>query len=580
MNIISKMKSTLLNLQKSIYRFPLTIGLSGFLLLLLIILNESMSNMNDKQIEIFSKFNMTIGLSVLLSICIGLFIERFYITSLIKRIILYTTGIIALVIYYYNFLPSLDFVYLQKYISLTIILIIGFFTIPGLKSKISFEMYVIKVFSCILITWIYSLVLYLGLIAILFTTNTLFDLNVDAKFYYYIFLIVSLVFAVPLLLSKIPMKDDNLEDYPYSKSLRVLLLYIVVPLITAYTLILYAYFAKILFTAEWPKGLVSHLVLWYSTISVGIIFLIRPIIKDNLIGKLFVVWFPKIVIPILGMMFVSIGLRINQYGITENRYFVVLLGLWVTCIMIYYSLIKRSKNIIIPITLAFTIFIAVFGPLSGSSLSIKSQNNRFNDILTANNMILEGALVSNQELPNEDKKELSNIIFYFETTHYLNDLEVLPDDFKTSDMVSLLGFAYAPQYEDYQEYFYNGLDIYNTPILISDYDYFIKISTWNNQRIDIDNLNIHYDIKSHDIIVKEGDFTLLDTNIIEKGKEIYLSGEMSSGKEMFNDIESMSFEEENANIKAKFIFANISGRINTDNISLEDVEFILLIQLK
>ncbi|MFZ7131862.1 MAG: DUF4153 domain-containing protein [Eubacteriales bacterium] len=118
--------------------------------------------------------------------------------------------------------------------------------------------------------------------------------------------------------------------------------YIVIPLITVYTFILYAYFLKILVTWQWPQGLVSHLVLWYACIGVGVLFLITPLLQKNFFNHLFKMIFSKGILPLLVMMFISIGLRVQQYGITENRYFVILLGLWVTGIMIYFALRKNK----------------------------------------------------------------------------------------------------------------------------------------------------------------------------------------------------------------------------------------------
>jgi len=582
MKILNKIKTTLINLTKSIERFPITIGLSSILMVLFIILNESMSEMTTVQIENFSRINMVVGLGVVLSLCIGLLIERFFYGHLVKSIISYLLGGVSLLLYYYTLLPSFDFVPMSRFIGLVFIFTIGFFFIPWLQKKENYEVYVIKVFSCFFTTLLYSAVLYFGLSAILFTTNTLFDLEVDGKYYYYIFLLVSLVFAISLFLSKLPAREDQLKEYTYSKSLKVLLLYIVIPLISIYTLILYVYFAKILITGEWPKGLVSNLVLWYSAISVGVIFFITPILEDNPLGKQFKTWFPKVIIPILAMMFVSIGLRISQYGITENRYYVVLLGLWVTGIMIYFSLSKPLKNIIIPITLSITLIIAIFGPLSGYSLSIKSQNNRFNHILLENNMLDGGNIGKNTALPKKIKEDLSNIISYFETYHNFKDLKVLPDNFKVSTMESLFGFEHTPQYAfNEQEYFYYNLDLYTIPIAVDGYDYSIHVNTYNQQRQTIENLNFNYKPYSHEFSIKDRDRPLLNENILAYVTEIYKkNGQTDKG--IITSIEDMSFEEETKDLKVKFIFTSINGRNNTDtdDLILEGADFILLIHQK
>src|SRR5690606_32311453 len=155
-----------------------------------------------------------------------------------------------------------------------------------------------------------------------------------------------------------------LEHEDYSIVLKVLLLYIVIPLLTAYTAILYIYFIKIIISWEWPIGLVSHLVLWYALIVTAVLFLITPMRDENKWANIFSKWMPIIILPILIMMFISMGIRINAYGVTENRYYVVVMGLWIFGIMVYYSLVKKPLNILLPTTLAVIALLSVLGPLS------------------------------------------------------------------------------------------------------------------------------------------------------------------------------------------------------------------------
>lgn len=578
----NRFKNTILNLKKSVERFPITIFLSTALVVLLIVFHERPHTLTQVQIDDFVRLNMLVGLSVLLSLCIGLLTEKELFTNTFKKVFSYVLGAIILLLYYFLLLPNFDFTPMARYIGFALLLIISSFYIPWIKRKENFEYYVIKVFSSLLVTFVYSGVLCFGLFAILFTTDQLFDLSIDGKYYYYIFLFVSLIFALALFLSKIPGSQDDLKDYSYSKSLKVLLLYIIIPLISVYTLILYVYFAKILITSQWPKGLVSHLVLWYSSISVGVIFLISPILKDNPVGRIFKNVFPKVIIPILAMMFVSIGIRMNQYGITENRYFVVLLGLWVLGIMLYYALAKKTKNIIIPITLSLAILIAILGPLSSFSFAIRSQNDRFDKILLENNMLVDNTIVSNPSIPSESKKEITNIINYFESYHHFKDLKSLPENFTVSNMESIFGFPYNP-YDYYQDqYFYHNLNTSGGLALdISNYDYYINISTWNEQIISAKDLDIKYNRNSNELTINQGEEVLLSQNVLDYVLDIYKNSDIEVMKEgMTSSVDDMSVEIENEKIKARLIFTSISGQVKEDGIILESADMILLLKVK
>jgi len=67
----------------------------------------------------------------------------------------------------------------------------------------------------------------------------------------------------------------------YPRLLKALLIYIVLPIIIVYTAILYAYFARIIITWQWPAGIVAQLVLWYAVMSAIVLFMISPISDDN-----------------------------------------------------------------------------------------------------------------------------------------------------------------------------------------------------------------------------------------------------------------------------------------------------------
>ena len=69
------------------------------------------------------------------------------------------------------------------------------------------------------------------------------------------------------------------------------------------------------------------------------------------------------------MMFISMGIRINAYGVTENRYFVIVGGLWVTGSMFYFAVKKNTANIRIVLAAGLVALLAVFGPWSAYTLS-------------------------------------------------------------------------------------------------------------------------------------------------------------------------------------------------------------------
>ena len=585
MKIIDRINSTIVNMRSSVKRFPITVIISTILAISLIYLQES--KLLGSSRDTLEKVNLVLGLGIPLSLCIKLIIEKFFKENINIALLLHVIGAGLLVLYYFFFIPDYDLVAGSRYFVTMVFLILSFLYIPRIKNDDDYEYYIMDMYYNFAITFIYSLVLYLGIAAIFLTIDGLFDVNIKGQFYYYMFLIVSLIFAISLFTSKIPRIEAQYRDVEYTKSLKILILYIVIPLVSIYTAILYVYFGKIIITMEWPRGLVSHLVLWYSTISVGIIFLITPILEENKLARTFKVWFPKIVLPILLMMFIAIWKRVDQYGITENRYYLIVLGLWVSGIMLYFSLKKPLRNIIIPITLSIVMVNSVFGPLSSFAISKGSQNKRLEKILNANNMIENGKITPNESISSEDKKEINNIISYFNNKHELKAIKSLPNDVTINKIDSLTGF----KYEAYNPYMYNDGIYFNysvneaeTILDVREYDYYVSMNSWDQGEKNVDELKLKYNSNKNILIVSEADKLIKEVNITEIIQGIH-DKQIDQGQEKFNmKQEDMTYEVEISrddleDIEIKFLFNSVHGKINNDDkLVIDGINFIMLIK--
>ena len=92
------------------------------------------------------------------------------------------------------------------------------------------------------------------------------------RLYFDFWLVIAGLLAPIYFLAEIPKHTRTYEPEHYPNVLQVLFVYILIPLFSVYTIILYAYFAKIISTQTWPIGLVGHLVLWYAVFSAILIF--------------------------------------------------------------------------------------------------------------------------------------------------------------------------------------------------------------------------------------------------------------------------------------------------------------------
>ena len=583
MKVVNKLKNIYSSIKKSIRRFPITIAISTTLVIMLIILSEKGANLSIESRKIFERVNMIIALGIPMSLCIKLIYEQKDNLKGIYKAIGYILGAIVLILYYKFLLKDLNMVSTIRYIGVSIFLYLAFSYIPWIKRKEDYEFYIIKVFSSLFLTGIYSFVLLMGVFAIFFTIDQLFNANISGKTYYYTFLIVGGIFAPSMFLAKIPETNADFSEYNYPKSLKVLLLYIVIPLISIYTTILYIYFGKIIITKNWPQGIVSHLVLWYSTVSVAVVFFISPILKENKWANRFKFWFPKLIIPILIMMFISMGIRINEYGITENRYFALVLGLWVLGIMLYFIFSKKQKNIIIPIVLSIIALNSAFGPLSSFNVSKRSQNNRLKSILTRNNMLVDNKVEAASNISIEDKEEISMILNYFNTNHSLENVKYLPEDFKINNMEEVFGFSYIEKNIYNNEYFYYYTQQERNNIIdIKDYDYLLNNYRILDRSVKIDNMEILFNKENFKLTIKELDNLVYEANINDLANEIIekQKDDFIENRNRLNP-ENTTIIKENEKVGVKFIVNSISGRIASEGETIiEDVEFTVLIKIK
>ena len=295
--------------------------------------------------------------------------------------------------------------------------IVLFLLIPILKKKENKEKYLQSVFSNFVITGIFVAVLWIGIEIILTTVNYLFFNSGDSLFFRlttYSFWFITEVFGVSLFLSLLKKPDDNLENYEFPFIFNLLIKFVIIPLIIIYTGVLYIYMAKVLISMHLPKGLISHLVLWYTAFSVAVMILITPFTQKDKFFENFKKYFPYFSIPLIFASLFAVFQRTYQYGITENRYYVLISIFWLFFCMILYI---RKMNITgIFISLIACLVISVYTPLSAKNVSNFSQSQRLKRMLVKYGALKDGKISKiTQKLNNSEGSQI------YTTLQYISD---------------------------------------------------------------------------------------------------------------------------------------------------------------
>ena len=416
--IKEKIKNILPDMKKGVERFPLTIlcGIIVFLLSVYVIENSDMKNHN--LLSEIHKMLTLIGLSLPLTAALELIREKYLSdkNKWIIRVLNVVITVIFIIFYRFYYLNGKDKAgililnNIEKLIATGIIFFLLFLLVPIIGKKDEEEKYFQSVVVDKTVTILYSMVLFLGLTAVFLTVDGLSLIKLKEQIYIEIWLFVVFVFAMIFFASKLKKVDENLEEYEIHKIFRFLIYFIVIPLITIYTGILYIYFGKMLITKSWPQGLVSHLILWYTIFSLFIMIMVTPMREKDLVAKIFKNYFPFVSVPLLILSIVSISKRISQYGVTELRYFIVLLGIWLIFCMV--SSIFKARLSVILISLIAVVYISVFSPINNRRITIMSQNKRLERILIKHGLLKDGKLVKNSGLNENQKYEITDVLNY------------------------------------------------------------------------------------------------------------------------------------------------------------------------
>lgn len=237
----------------------------------------------------------------------------------------------------------------------------------------------------------------LGFVAIA-SVMALFDLSTlvqENKLYgNWAVMALSLIASLYCLIHLPRSRDIEKRHYDVNRFFSFLIRYIATPFIVLYFIILYAYSAKVLLNfQDWPKGMISWMVIGFSSFGYLTYIFSKSYEDESKIVAVFRKYFPSVVPAQILMLAYAIYLRIAQYDLTMNRYFVVIFGASLAIISAYYILSSKKSLSVIAASLTVITLIISVGPWSVYRLpAIRQYNHLVSNLQTAN-MMKEGVIV-------------------------------------------------------------------------------------------------------------------------------------------------------------------------------------------
>jgi hypothetical protein len=433
--------------RQTLARFPFSIGFAVVGSLAALIVVDRNINVEDPW---FALNNVFVASTLGIALCAaGVFAGERRGTARGRLFLI--QGLLALVVAGYGFTLPRD-IYSPPYIFgirhwlllLSVHLLVAFSAFTRRGETQGFWQFNKNLFLRLLVTFLYTGVLQLGLSVALAAANHLFELEVRPERYLELWIMLLGVFNTWFFFSGVPERLDELEtDTSYPRGLKLFTQYVLLPLVVVYLAILYAYVVKIVATWDWPKGWVANLVLGFSVTGVFSLLLVHPLVhrgEERWILR-FSRWFYIAEIPLVAVLLLAIGRRVQEYGMTENRYFVVLMGLWLGVMTIYF-LFRRSASIkVIPASLCALAFLSSVGPWSAFEVSERSQLSRLTVRMGAAQILVDGKIARQAQMVSaEDAREISAGVTYLLEIHGTKPLQ----PWFTEDLDSLAAAMSTP----------------------------------------------------------------------------------------------------------------------------------------
>jgi hypothetical protein len=247
-----------------------------------------------------------------------------------------------------------------------------------------------------IVAGLYAGILYGGIALSIFTFNLLIIKGaIPDEFFAYMAALVFILGHAFIFAINCTEDGENWveEQHNYTKVLKNLVRYILIPIIALYLIILYMYMAKITWLWSLPKGIVSLMTMVFSVVGYFTVLISYPFQfeEDNKWLSNVYRRFSWLLLPLMPLLFIALYVRISEYGFTELRVALTYLDVWLLLITGYYAFVKKPNILVLPLTLLVLTLAARFLPkYNFHRWSVESQETRLLGYLSTLKMYNEG----------------------------------------------------------------------------------------------------------------------------------------------------------------------------------------------
>jgi hypothetical protein len=290
------------------------------------------------------------------------------------------------------------------------------------KNEDGFWQFNRRLFQGFCVAALHTGVLIFGLELALLSASKLFGFRFE-KAYADLFVFISGCVHPIFFLKSVPSDFQALRsDTEHPRGLKAFTQFALAPLVAVFTLILYAYGAKISLSRHWPQGWVAFPVLLVSGFGILSFLLLHPLRERNeeKWACWFCRWFPRALAPLSILLLLALRERIEAYGFTEERYLGLSAGGCILLWALVTSLNRRAGIRWLPIVLGAVVLLSALGPWSAGQVSLKSQMTRIENLMAKHGLLVERKVTIPEErlkLPQKEFSELKDTLNYISGRH-------------------------------------------------------------------------------------------------------------------------------------------------------------------
>ncbi len=411
--------------------------------------------------------------------------ERFF-NKKLYRLLLMALGLVLTLAYFLvvRNVETIDLVTGLRTMVILLALAVAYIYLPSVKSQTSFSHSFLIAFKAFFTALLFSLVLYLGISLILGAVDLLL-FKIPTTLYLHNLNVVGIIFAPLYFLSLIPLypgHSNSLEDQGelkthYPKFLEILISYIIIPLLSVYTLILVLYIGLNVSGDFWTDNRLEPMLVGFA-IAVIVIHILASGLKNSFVDC-FQKIAPKVLVVLVLFQIIASLLRIQEMGISHGRYYVILFGFFALVSGLIISL-KPFKNVdkngLIALLFIVVSLFSITPPLDAFTVAYNNQMGRLTRTLEENNMIVSQEIIPNSEVSEKDQAIITDAVNYLMMMDY--QVAYLDEDFDLyEDFYQTFGFYQSVDFPYDQASIYLELDP-EVAIDISNYDVLLNYNAY------------------------------------------------------------------------------------------------------